>query len=159
MNPIVYVETSVVSYLTARPSRDLVIAARQMWTREWWDLAPQRWTLRISDLVLEEASRGDAQAAARRIDALRGIDGLPITPDAEALASKLIDLRALPSTEAEDALHIALATVSSARYLVTWNFAHLVGPDAKLKVLDSLRTCGYRPPLLTTPEELLEVMI
>lgn len=109
--------------------------------------------------MLEEASRGDARAAARRIDALRGIDGLPITPDAEVLASKLIDLRALPSTEAEDALHIALATVSSARYLVTWNFAHLVGPDAKLKVLDALRTCGYRPPLLTTPEELLEVMI
>ncbi|WP_373508859.1 hypothetical protein [Thiocapsa sp.] len=71
----------------------------------------------------------------------------------------MIDLRALPSTEAEDALHIALATVSSARYLVTWNFAHLVGPDEKLKVLDALRTCSYRPPLLTTPEELLEVMI
>ncbi|WP_373508860.1 hypothetical protein [Thiocapsa sp.] len=80
MNPIVYVETSVVSYLTARPSRDLVIAARQMWTREWWDLAPQRWTLRISDLVLEEASRGDARAAARRIDALRGIDGYRSRP-------------------------------------------------------------------------------
>ncbi|WP_295404148.1 type II toxin-antitoxin system VapC family toxin [uncultured Thiocystis sp.] len=158
MNPIVYVETSVVSYLTARPSRDLVIAARQIWTREWWDLAPQRWTLRISDLVLEEASRGDAQAAARRIDALRGIDALPITPDAEILAAQLLDLRALPPTEPEDALHIALATVSSAHYLVTWNFAHLVGPDAKLKLLDSLRTCGYRPPLLTTPEELLEIM-
>lgn len=158
MKPVVYVETSVVSYLVARPSRDLVIAARQMWTRAWWDLAPQCWTVRISDLVLEEASRGDAQAAARRIEALRGIDGLPITPDAEVLAAQLLDLRAFPPTEPEDALHVAIATVASARYLLTWNFAHLVGPDAKLKLLDALRACGYQPPLLTTPEELLEIM-
>ena len=95
MNPIAYVETSVVSYLTARPSRDLVIAARRPWTREWWDMAPQSWTLRISDLVLEEASRGDAQAAALRIQALRGIETLPITSDAETLAARLIDLQAL----------------------------------------------------------------
>jgi len=158
MKPIVYVETSVVSYLTARPSRDLVIAARQMWTREWWGQAAQAWTLRISDLVLEEASRGDSQAAALRIAALRGIEALPITLAAETLAARLIGLQALPPTEPEDALHVALATVSAAHYLVTWNFAHLVGPDTKLKLLDALRACGYRPPLLTTPEELLETM-
>lgn len=158
MNPIVHIETSVVSYLTARPSRDLVIAARQMWTREWWDIASQAWTLRISDLVLEEASRGDSHAAALRIDALQGIETLLITPEAEILATRLIDRQALPPTEPEDALHVALATVSAAHYLVTWNFAHLVGPDSKLKLLDALRACGYRPPLLTTPEELLEIM-
>ena len=156
--PIVYVETSVVSYLTARPSRDLVIASRQMWTREWWDGASQSWTLRISDLVLEEASRGDSYAAALRVNALRGIETLPMTMDAETLATRLIDLQALPPTEPEDALHIALATVSAAHYLVTWNFAHLVGPDVKLKLIDALRACGYRPPLLATPEELLEIM-
>jgi hypothetical protein len=158
MSHVVYLETSVVSYLTARPTRDLVVAARQLWTREWWDIASQSWTLRISDLVLEEASRGDPGAALLRLNALRGIETLPITPDAEILASQLIDLQALPATEPEDALHVALATVSAAHYLVTWNFAHLVGPDAKLKLLDALRTCGYRPPLLTTPEELLESM-
>jgi predicted nucleic acid-binding protein len=158
MNPIVYIETSVVSYLTARPSRDLVIAARQMWTREWWELASQSWTLRISDLVLEEASRGDSGAAALRIEALRGIEALPITPEAEILAARLIERQALPPTEPEDALHVALATVSAAHYLVTWNFAHWVGPDTKLKLLDTLRACGYCPPLLTTPEELLEIM-
>ena len=83
---------------------------------------------------------------------------MPITPEAKVLAAQLLDLQALPATEPEDALHIAIATASSARYLVTWNFAHLVGPDAKLKLLDALRTCGYHPPLLTTPEELLEIM-
>jgi len=55
-------------------------------------------------------------------------------------------------------LHIALATVASAHYLVSWNFAHLVGPDVKLQLLDTLRACGFQPPLLTTPEELLEIM-
>jgi hypothetical protein len=88
MNPVIDVETSVVSYLTARPSRDLVTAARQLWTREWWELAAQRWTLRISDLVLEEAGRGDPQAAERRIAALHAIDRLPITPEAEVLAAQ-----------------------------------------------------------------------
>ena len=157
MKPIIYIETSVVSYLTARPSRDIVIAARQMWTREWWDRASQRGTLRISDLVLEEVSRGDSYAAALRIHALRGIEALSTTSEAQTLATRLIEMQALPPTEPEDALHIALATVSGAHYLVTWNFAHLVGPDVKLKLLDTLRTCGYRPPLLTTPEELLEI--
>ena len=158
MKRMVYLETSVVSYFTARPSPDLVTAARQVWTREWWDVAPQYWTLRISDLVLEEVSRGHASAAALRINALREIERLPITLEAETLAARLIDLHALPPTEPEDALHIAIATVSAAHYLVTWNFAHLVGPDAKLKLYDALRTCSYHPPLLTTPEELLEIL-
>ncbi len=65
----------------------------------------------------------------------------------------------MPATEPEDALHIAIATVAETHYLVTWNFAHLVGPDAKLKLLDTLRACGKNPPLLTTPEELLEIML
>jgi len=158
MNPIIYIETSVVSYLTARPSRDLVIAARQAWTREWWDRAGSLWTLRISDLVLEEASGGDTVAAALRLRALRDIPTIEVTETATTLAARLIDLKALPPTEPEDALHIALATVASAHYLVSWNFAHLVGPDVKLQLLDTLRACGFQPPLLTTPEELLEIM-
>jgi predicted nucleic acid-binding protein len=133
-----------------------MIAARQLWTSEWWACASQSWTIRVSDLVLEEASRGDARAAALRLEALRGLETLPITPEAQALAMRLIDLQALPPTEPEDALHVALATVAGAHYIVTWNFAHLVGPDAKLKLLDALRACGFYPPLLTTPEELLE---
>ena len=89
---------------------------------------------------------------------MQGIETVPITPEAEILAARLIERQALPPTEPEDALHVALATVSAAHYLVTWNFAHRVGPDTKLKLLDTLRACGYRPPLLTTPEELLEIM-
>ena len=158
MKPLLYMETSIVSYLTARPSRDLLTAARQTWTREWWEVAFAHWEISISDLVVEEAGRGDPLAAARRLDTLQGLRWLPAGMDARILAAKLIEAGALPLTEPEDALHIAIATVAEARYLVTWNFAHLVGPDAKWKLMDALRAFGKTPPLLTTPEELLETV-
>jgi predicted nucleic acid-binding protein len=158
MKPLIYIETSVISYLTARPSRDVLTAARQTWTREWWEAAGNHWTMAISELVVEEAARGDRIAAAQRLDALHGLNVLPVENDARLFARRLIEAGALPPSEPEDALHIALATVVGARYLVSWNFAHLVGPDAKLKLLDAVRACGKAPALLTTPEELLEIM-
>jgi predicted nucleic acid-binding protein len=158
MKPLIYIETSVISYLTARPSRDMLTAARQTWTRDWWQSAGDYWSLAISELVIEEAARGDPLAAAERLHAVRKLDVLPIGSEAQILAQSLISSGALPPTEPEDALHIALATVTGARYLVSWNFAHLVGPDAKVKLLDAVRACGKVPALLTTPEELLEIM-
>lgn len=158
MKPLIYIETSVISYLTARPSRDVLTAARQTWTREWWERAGDLWTMAVSELVLEEAARGDPVAAAERLNALRGLDVLPVSGEARVFARRLIEVGALPPSEPEDALHIALATVVGARYLVSWNFAHLVGPDAKVKLLDAVRGCDKTPALLTTPEELLEIM-
>ncbi len=158
MKPVIYIETSVISYLTARPSRDVLTAARQTWTREWWEVAGDHWALAISELVVEEAARGDPLAAAQRLDALRGLNVLRVSDEARVFARQLIEVGALPPTEPEDALHIALATVVGARYLVSWNFAHLVGPDAKVKLLDAVRGCGKAPAFLTTPEELLEIM-
>jgi hypothetical protein len=157
VKPTIYLETSVVSYLTSRPSRDLIMAARQHITREWWALAPDRWLISISDLVIEEAARGDPSAAVLRLDVLQQLPVLPIETAAKELATAIIGAGAIPGTEPEDALHIAVATVSQVHYLVTWNCAHLVGPDAKLRLLDTLRALGHAPPLLTTPEELLEI--
>jgi hypothetical protein len=159
MRPTIYVETSVVSYLTARPSRDLVTAARQTLTRDWWEQATERWELAISALVIEEAAKGDPTAANRRLQALRDLPSLPICAQARDLATSLIQSGIVPASEPEDALHVAIATVSKMHYLLTWNFAHLAGPDAKQRLLDGLRTLGYTPPLLTTPEELLEIEI
>jgi predicted nucleic acid-binding protein len=156
--PLVYIETSVVSYLTARPSRDLLTAARQAWTIEWWEIAPIHWEIAISELVIEEAGRGDPRAAALRLNALHGIPILSANAEVEILADAIIEAGALPLNESEDALHIAIATITGAHYLVSWNFAHLVGPDAKLKLLDTIRTLGHTPALLTTPEELLEII-
>jgi hypothetical protein len=158
MKPLVYVETSVVSYLTARTSSNLVTAARQAWTSQWWEVAPQHWTIKVSELVLDEASKGDATAAKRRLDVIAGIEVLRVTKDAHELAQKIIKLGALPSSEIEDALHIATASLNEARYLLTWNFSHLAGPDAKLKLQDVLRKAKAHLTLLTTPEEMLESM-
>jgi hypothetical protein len=144
MKPLAYVETSVISYLTARTSSHLVTAARQAWTSEWWEIAPSYWDLRISELVIREAARGDGQAAQRRLAALA------------SMARRLIEIGAVPASEPEDALHIAVASVSNAEFLVTWNFAHLAGPAAKMKLQNHLREIGVHIPLLTTPEELME---
>ncbi|WP_295392912.1 type II toxin-antitoxin system VapC family toxin [uncultured Thiodictyon sp.] len=157
VKPTIYLETSVVSYLTSRPSRDLITAARQQITREWWELAPGYFDISISDLVIEEAARGDPSAAMLRLQALQDLPVLTIETAARVLAISIMEAGAIPATEPEDALHIAIATIAQAHYLVTWNFAHLVGPDTKLRLLDTLRALGHTPPLLTTPEELLEI--
>lgn len=159
MKPLVYIETSVISYLTARTSRDVLTAARQTWTREWWDIAHQYWTMKASELVVEEAAKGDATAAQTRLVVLDGLELIPITQEMQDFAQELIVSGAIPATEPEDALHIALATLSGAHYLVSWNFAHLVGPDTKIRLLDTIRSLGKMPALLTTPEELMETLI
>jgi len=153
--PLVYLETSVISYLTARPSRDAVTTARQILTHEWWE-SVDRSCVWVSELVLAEVSRGDPQAAQRRLALIAGLQCLSEQANAVTLAMRLMDAGVVPMTEPEDATHIALATLSQATYLVTWNFSHFVGPDAKFKVFGALRDWGYTPPLFATPEELLE---
>ena len=106
----VYVETSVISYYTARPSRDIVTAARQTLTQEWWDDARGRFDLYVSVLVVEEAKGGGAEAAQRRLAAISGLPILEINDAAEKLGRRLLDEGAIPSSRAEDALHISLAT-------------------------------------------------
>jgi hypothetical protein len=156
MTPRIYVETSVVSYLAARPSRDAITSARQIATHLWWRGVGELFDGVISDLVLSESRRGDAAAAARREQfcaSLRRID----TPSRTAeLAQRLIDESIIPKTEPEDAAHIAIATLSHSKYLATWNFAHFASPEAKYRVVIALNQWGYQPPLIVTPEELIE---
>ena len=152
----IYFETSFFGYLTSRPSRDLLKAARQQVTLELWDLRQTAFTPLISGLVLQEAARGDPQAALLRLQACEQADSLQISLDAQNLGQRLIDAGAVPQTEPEDALHLALATLAQVDYIVTWNFAHMVGPSAKALLSKHIERLGYTAPLLTTPEELLE---
>ncbi|WPL15348.1 hypothetical protein Thiowin_00239 [Thiorhodovibrio winogradskyi] len=156
MKPLVYIETSVISYLTARPSRNILTAARQVWTRDWWDQADQYWRRAISELVIDEASKGNSEAAQQRLDAVRIIDILRINPECQKLAQQIIEAGAIPASQPEDALHVALATYHGACYLLSWNFAHLVGPEQKHRLIHTIKSLGQTPALLTTPEELLE---
>src|SRR5438552_5742905 len=121
----VYVETTVVSYLTARPSRDVVIAGHQQTTHEWWDTRRGSYELCASQLVLQEAAAGDPQAAQERLEVLQAMTLLETTVEALALAKELIRAGALPTKAADDALHIAVAATNGVPFLLTWNCRHL----------------------------------
>ena len=153
MNPRVYVETTVPSYLTAWPSRDLVRAAHQQITREWWARRGQ-YELYSSRLVLQECQSGDPRAAADRLATLVGIPLLEQTPEAAALAVELVRGVPLPEKAAADALHIAISAVHGLDYLLTWNCRHIANVTLRPRIEAVCRTAGYEPPLICTPEEL-----
>ncbi len=150
----VYVETSVIGYATSRPSRDLVVTARQQLTREWFAGCAQTFDLFVSQLVIREASAGDAVAAAERLVLLEGIPLLAITESAGELADGFVDLGAFPRHASEDALHVAIAAVHGVDFLLTWNFRHIANAAMRHAIEVGCREAGYEPPLICTPEEL-----
>jgi hypothetical protein len=153
MKPRVYLETTIPSYLTAWPSRDLVRAAHQQITREWW-ANRGAFELYSSRLVVQECQAGDSQAAADRLAALTGIPLLEQTPDTAALAEALLQGVPLPERAAADALHIAIAAVHGLDYLLTWNCTHIANVTLRPRIEAVCRGAGYEPPLICTPEEL-----
>ncbi len=157
MKPSVYIETSVISYLAARPSRDIMIAANQQATQEWWASRKKDFEIHISQLVVQEAGSGDEEAAANRLDALEDFPLLDILDDAIQLAEKLIKQKAIPEKASEDALHIAIAAVHGMDYLLTWNFKHIANATMRANVELVCRLNGYEPPIICTPLELMEV--
>jgi hypothetical protein len=152
----VYIETTIVSYLVARPSRDLIVAAHQQLTREWWGRRRPLLTCFISDVVLDEARQGEAEQAALRLKALEGLPRLAATLEAEQLAVAFLKT-VLPSKAARDAAHLAIATMGKVKYLLTWNCNHL----ANAQLLDQLEpiagAAGFKLPRVCTPEELMGV--
>ena len=143
------------SYLTARPSRDLVVAAHQELTAEWWASPRLRFDLYISELVLLEASKGDPVASARRMEALAGIPLLPIDDAVQELARWFVDRLIVPEKVVEDALHVAVAASQGMDFLLTWNCRHI----ANAEVIDKLEAVclefGFLLPTLCTPEQLM----
>ena len=156
MVPTVYIESSIISYLVARPSRDVVIAARQAITIEWWSNRRQNFEVLISALVEEEISSGDNEAAALRLKAVEGIASFSVTEQAQALAEHLIKRGAVPPQSVEDALHIAIAAAQGADYLLTWNFKHINNAQTKARIAAAVEEYGYVCPVLCSPEELGE---
>jgi predicted nucleic acid-binding protein len=152
----VYVETSVVSYLTARRSRDIVVAGNQETTKEWWE-ERAKFELFISQFVLDEASAGDELASAERIRALSNISLLDVLPEAADLAEALLAKAALPARARLDALHIAVAAIHKMDFLVTWNCKHIANPAQRPIIESTIQMFGYDAPIICTPQELLEV--
>ncbi len=156
MLPKVYVETSVVSYLTAWPSTDVRVLAKQSATKEWWATCRERFELFASGLVIDEASEGDKGAAEERLDVLATIVLLDGNLEVDQLALALLDQKAVPTVAADDATHIAFAAVHRMDYLVTWNFRH-INNATKLGDIEAVcRSLGYQCPRICTPEHLKE---
>jgi len=155
--PTVYVETSVISYLVARPSlSSMRVAANQETTREWWQTSSERFDLYVPAVVLGEAQRGDPSIASARMEVAQGLRLAQVTPEALDLAAALIAGAGVPKKANEDALHIAIATVNGLDYLLTWNCTHIANAVTIPRVNAICRTRGYEPPLIYTPQELME---
>lgn len=154
MKSTVYIESSVISYLTSRPNRDIVIAGRQAITIDWWENHRNRFELRISILVEEEISRGDSSAAQLRLDKVAEIPSLSISDEASRIADLLLANGAVPEGSEEDALHIGIAAAQGADFLLTWNFKHINNAETKVAIIRLVESCGYVCPQLCSPEEL-----
>ncbi len=156
MKPKVYLETTIPSYLTAWPTRDLLRSAHQQVTREWWRDRRADFDLFVSEFVIREVSAGDPLAAA---DRLRALEGVPILKSNDASTDLALELErggTLPEKAAVDVLHIALAVVSGMDYLLTWNCSHIANATLWGRIETICRSCGYHPPIICTPMELLE---
>ena len=158
MKQKLYIETSVVSYLVAKPNRDLLIAARQQATAEFWSrLLSLDFTGYVSTLVHQEAQQGDSEQARKRMSALSSLVVLDIDQEAQALAEQILAAKAVPAEYPDDALHMAVAAVNGMDVLITWNFAHLNNPIARIKIRQIVENNGYRCPEVCSPDELLEI--
>jgi predicted nucleic acid-binding protein len=153
MKPTVYIETTIPSYLTAWPSRDLVRAAHQQITREWWGRR-DRFELFTSRLVIQECQAGDAQAAIDRIEAIAEVPLLEQDANIVSLAERLLQEVPLPARAAADALHIATAAIHGMQYLLTWNCTHIANVVLRPQIEAVCRSAGYEAPLICTPEQL-----
>lgn len=154
MKAKVYIESSVVSYCTAWPSRDLVVAARQGVTRERWARILSEFECHVSVLVVQEIEGGNPQAASARVEAIAGLPILSIDATTEELAQSLVLEGPIPAGKPEDALHIAIAARSGMDYLLTWNFAHIHNAQMARGIQQVVERCGHQCPIICSPEEL-----
>jgi len=150
----VYIESSVISYLTARPSRDVIVAARQAITEIWWRNRRIEFELYISMLVKQEIARGDSDAAKMRLAIVENIPIIAITLEAEKLANQLLIAKAVPANSEEDALHIGIAAAAGMNFLLTWNFKHINNAHSKTAIAAVIEAHGFICPILCSPEEL-----
>lgn len=155
--PSVYIETTIIGYLAMRMSRDLLTAANQQMTRDWWDNHREKHELLISSYVVEECSAGDPAAAQEREVYIQGLPLLEISSDVKALADALLSGVPLPPKATVDALHISVAAVNGVEYLLTWNCKHIANAALRLPIERICRKMGCEPPVICTPQELLEI--
>ena len=152
--PTVYIETSVVSYLVARPSRDVITLGRQGITQRWWETHGDDYRKVISRRVIDEVSAGDQKEAAKRIEVLVGLEVVTTNEEVVRLAELFVRETSLPTSADSDAMHIAAAVVNGIQYLLTWNHKHMANAQIHRKINEICEREGYEPTLICTPEAL-----
>ena len=153
--PTLYIETSIVSYLRQRPSPQVIAAARQLLTRQWWDEERKTYELVTSQYVLDEAAAGDPVLAAERLESLDGIPLLPLDAQIGVIANEIMSRAILPPRALIDALHIAAVAHHKVQYLLTWNCTHIANAKILPRIRDVLTALGCPIPILCTPEEMV----
>jgi predicted nucleic acid-binding protein len=156
VKPGVYLETSVISYLVGRLSRDVVVLGNQELTREWWTTRRVAYELFASEVVIGEAGLGDPDLARQRLEICDGLQLLAISAEAERLAPLLVKAAGMASNAATDALHMAVAAVHGMDYLLSWNCTHIANATIRRAIDKQCRASGYEPPVICTPQELIE---
>ncbi|MBI4663279.1 MAG: type II toxin-antitoxin system VapC family toxin [Verrucomicrobia bacterium] len=152
----IYLESTIPSYVVARPARDLLQAARQQLTRDWWDMQREQQELFTSQVVLDEIGGGDAEMARQRLELMAQIKLLELTDDANALTKDILRSGVLPADADRDAAHIALATVHEMDILSSWNCRHIANAFIQAKLRKLADAAGFTLPVICTPEELLQ---
>ncbi|NJO42707.1 MAG: type II toxin-antitoxin system VapC family toxin [Cyanobacteria bacterium CRU_2_1] len=155
MNETVYIETSILGYLTARSTKNLILAANMEITRDWWESRRSAFILYTSEAVLEEVAQGDPAIAVQRLEILRDFPLLALNKDVQSLAAQFLSQSSLPSKARVDAIHIAAATVHGMDYLLTWNCKHIANAQIQGKLAEISLDFGYVLPVLCTPNELM----
>jgi hypothetical protein len=157
MNTTVYIESSIISYYTARPSRDLIVAAHQQITAEWWEIVRPNVECFISPFVIQEISCGDKEAAQKRLDAISDFPILKLNFDIQKLALKYFSALKIPDKAKLDASHLAVAVWHEMDYILSWNCKHIVSGRIKKVVEEINKNLNIKTPVFCTPEELMEV--
>ena len=150
----IYIESTIPSYVAARPARDLLQAARQQLTRDWWELKREQHELFTSQVVLDEITDGEAAMAQQRLDVMAQIKLLDLTNEANALTKEILASGLLPADADRDAAHIALATVHEMDILLSWNCRHIANAAIQARLRRLAEKSGYALPVLCTPNEL-----
>jgi predicted nucleic acid-binding protein len=156
VKPRVYLETSVLSYLVGRLSRDVIVLGNQELTRSWWNSRREEYDLFISEVVIGEATIGDVDLARQRLMLANELPLLAVTSEAERLAPFLLKAAGLAPNADTDALHMAVAAVHGMDYLLSWNCKHIANATIRRAIEKQCRASGYEPPVICTPQELTE---
>lgn len=152
----VYIESTIPSYVVARPARDLLQAARQQTSKDWWDLKRQQHELFTSQIVLDEIGFGEPAMAQLRLESLQGVPLLQVTAETIELARKILTSGLLPATADRDSVHIALASTYKMDILLSWNCRHIANATIQARLRRLAESAGFELPVICTPDELME---